>query len=96
MKVAPLAIVMAIQNGLTLTFEYKQKLRIVEPYAFGQNGLLRAYQLFPEEGWRLFDSELMHPPVASDVMRPGYNQASDKAMPEGFVAQRTFDVPALA
>ncbi len=94
MKQAPIAIVMAIQNKLTLTFIYKQKLRVVEPYALGVNGLLRAYQLLPEEGWRLFETDLIHPPVASDLIRPGFNPDGDKAMPEGIVVKREVDAKA--
>ncbi len=95
MQLAAVAIAAAIQNGYTLTFIYKQKLRVVEPYALGANGKLRAYQLIPEEGWRLFETELIHPPVASEVIRPGYNPNGDKAMPEGIIVSRKYE-PAAA
>jgi predicted DNA-binding transcriptional regulator YafY len=68
-----------------ITFTYKDKVRLVEPHTLGNDGKLSAYQLFPEEGWRLFLLKDMVQPTFQEP-RPGYKRG-DQRLKEGILAE---------
>lgn len=53
----------AIAKRQAVAIGYKNEIRLIEPHALGYNGKVRAYQLFPEKGWRLFDLAKMGAPT---------------------------------
>ena len=67
----PLQIINAINKRLYLAFEYDGIVRLVEPHCLGTKHL-RAWQIFPEAGWRLFDIGKLKP-ATFEGPRPRYN-----------------------
>lgn len=77
-------LIKAIQNRTPILIVYDGKTRIVEPHCLGHEHL-RAYQTWPEEGWKLFKLAKAEQPGPFDI-RPDYKEG-DSAMKSGIVAQ---------
>ena len=79
------AIAGAIRTRLPLVFGYKNEVRYVQPHALGKNGKLRAYQLHPEQGWRLFD--LAKISIPSFEPAPLYVKGDKDLIVDGIIAE---------
>ena len=88
----------AIENKRMIEFNYKDEVRVVEPYAYGvsskNNDILRGYQVeggsssSSDLGWRLFTVDKIENIIITDIefeaIQDGYNP-NDSAMTEIYV-----------
>ena len=65
-------IIKALDSRTMIEIRYSNKVRSIEPYAYGINAkgtfLLRAFQTEPEQSWKLFNVDKM------DILREGVIQ----------------------
>lgn len=74
-----------IETRQPVCIGYKDELRLIEPHALGANGKVRAFQRYPEEGWRLFDLAKISKPIFETA--PLYKQDDKDLIHDGIIAQ---------
>lgn len=80
------ALVEAIETHQPVMFGYTNELRVVEPYALGASGQVRAFQQYPDPGWRLFDLAKMQS-VTFDIAPTYVEDDKQLTAAGGIVAQ---------